>query len=192
MLCAMTKTLIGRKQLLQLGLVGIGAHTLALLGCSDDETTNGSGGSGATGAGGAGAAGGGGGDGGSAGDGGQGQGGEGGQGGGSGGSGGGGDACAAMIVAQISLNHAQPHTLEIPLADIIAGVDATYDTGGPSGHCHRVTITAADFTTLKNGGSVTVFSCNGGDHEYVLSCAPGAPAPGDPMCDINDQTGACA
>jgi hypothetical protein len=100
-------------------------------------------------------------------------------------------ACDAMIVAAISGNHG--HALEIPLADIEAGVEVVYDATGEAGHCHEVILTAEDFATLRDGGVVTKFSCNGGDHQFVLSCAPGAPAPVDPpRCGGNgDNTGAC-
>ena len=108
---------------------------------------------------------------------------------GTGGAGGGGAACTAMITAAISANHG--HSLEIPLADIEAGVDMTYSAQGTAMHCHEVTLTAADFATLKAGGSVTKHSCNGGDHEYVLSCAPGAPQPGTPDCSQDPNFGAC-
>jgi hypothetical protein len=193
----MAKT-ISRKQFLNLGVALAGGQLLATAACSDDEGNETTG---------TGATGGSSGDGGSTGDGGDGsgqggsgattsQGGSGqggsGQGGtGQGGAGGGGDLCTAMVTADISLNHAQPHVLEIPLADIMAGAEKTYDTTGPATHCHRVTVTAADFDTLKSGGSVTLVSCNGGDHEYVLSCVAGAPAPEDPMCDSGDSTGQC-
>ena len=108
---------------------------------------------------------------------------------GTGGAGGGGAACTAMITAAISANHG--HSLEIPLADIEAGVDMTYSAQGTAMHCHEVTLTAADFATLKAGGSVTKHSCNGGDHEYVISCAPGAPQPGTPDCSQDPNFGAC-
>ncbi len=90
-------------------------------------------------------------------------------------------------LADISLFESAPIAGGLCLSKTVDGF--TYDTTG--GHCHRVTITAADFTTLQNGGSVTLFSCNGGDHEYVLSCGPNPPAPQDPMCGGGDSTGAC-
>ncbi len=100
------------------------------------------------------------------------------------------NACAAMIVATISNNH--NHSLVVPLADIDAGVDVTYDTSGTAMHCHQVTVTAADFQTLKAGGVVIKAACNGQtDHEYVLSCAPGAPLGGDPDCSQDPMLGAC-
>jgi len=97
--------------------------------------------------------------------------------------------CAALVTAAISNNHG--HVLELPIADIDAGADKTYKVTGTATHCHQVTITAADFATLKGGGVVTKKSCNGGDHEYVLSCAPGAPAPGVPDCAADPALGTC-
>ncbi len=101
-------------------------------------------------------------------------------------------ACSgAVIVAEISLNHG--HELEIPVADIMAGVETSYDADGTSGHCHRVVMTSEDFATLRAGGSVTKISCNGGDHEYVLSCEFGAKPPGDPAkeCEQDGNAGSC-
>jgi hypothetical protein len=185
---------ISRKQFLQVGIAAAAAHLTAAIGCGDETSetnaTSANGGNGASGNAGGGANTGGtgnsGNDGGTPNSGGAAAGGMG-QGGGDAG------ACmGAMLTAAISLQHPSPHVLQIPIADVIAGGDKTYDTTG-SNHCHRVTLTAADFATLKGGGSVTVFSCNGGDHEYVISCAANPPAPVDPpQCGgASDQTGAC-
>ena len=94
------------------------------------------------------------------------------------------------IVAVISMNHG--HALEIPLADIEAGVETTYNTSG-SNHCHEVVLTAEDFATLRAGGTVIKYSCNGGDHEYALSCVDGGAQPGDPAkaCASEPQFGSC-
>jgi hypothetical protein len=81
----------------------------------------------------------------------------------------------------------------IPMADIIAGTQRCYNAEGTAGHAHYITLTAADFTTLRNGGNVTKFSCNGGDHQYVLSCAAGAPAPVAPtQCTATSNEGGTA
>ena len=99
-------------------------------------------------------------------------------------------ACSEDILsAEISNNHG--HTLEIPLADIDAGVETTYDATGDSGHCHEVVLTADDFATLRAGGTVIKFSCNGGDHEYVLNCAGRGKPPGAPDCADDPQFGSC-
>ncbi len=97
--------------------------------------------------------------------------------------------CAATVFAAISANHG--HELEIPLADIEAGVEMTYSAQGTAGHCHQVTLTAEDFATLQAGGTVRKFSCNGNDHEYVLSCAADPPAPEAPDCSADPGFGSC-
>ena len=95
------------------------------------------------------------------------------------------------IVAVISMNHG--HALEIPLADIEAGVETTYDATGTAGHCHEVVVTAEDFANLRAGLTVIKYSCNGGDHEYALSCVKGGEQPGDPAaeCAMDPQFGSC-
>ena len=97
----------------------------------------------------------------------------------------------------ISLNHTAAqggaHALTIPMADIMAGVDKCYDAKGASGHSHYVAMTAADFTMLRSGGTVTKFSCNGGDHQYVISCAANPPQPGTPsQCTATSMEGGTA
>ncbi len=96
-----------------------------------------------------------------------------------------------IVAAAISNNHG--HVLEIPLADIDAGVETRYDASGAAGHCHEVIMTPADYEALRAGETVIKFSCNGGDHEYVLSCTEGARPPGDPARDCQDDPnfGAC-
>lgn len=96
-----------------------------------------------------------------------------------------------VVVAVISMNHG--HELQIPLADIEAGVETTYDATGTSGHCHEVILTAEDFATLRAGGTVIKYSCNGGDHEYAISCAKGGEQPGDPAkeCAVDPGFGSC-
>jgi hypothetical protein len=116
--------------------------------------------------------------------------------GGAGGSGGGKDAgsggdgasgCAAAITAIISMNHG--HALSIPAADVTAGVDKIYNARGTSAHDHFVQVTSADFAMLKSGGTVIKKSCNGGDHEYALSCGTPTRQPGAPTCSAGDECG---
>jgi hypothetical protein len=141
---------------------------------------------GAGGSGGSGGAGGKGGSGGSAGSGGR---------GGSGGAGGskdagadGGGICGANVTANVSMNHATgPHALIIPAADIAAGVAKVYVTTNVPGmtaqtHMHWVQVTAADFTALKAGMTVTKHSCSGQAHEYVLKCGGTNTMGGAPTC----------
>ncbi|MCE7895017.1 MAG: hypothetical protein DYH12_35810, partial [Sorangiineae bacterium PRO1] len=97
--------------------------------------------------------------------------------------------CSGDVVAAISQNHG--HALTVPMADIEAGVEKTYSAKGSANHCHQVTLTAQDFATLKAGGVVTKKSCNGTDHEYVLSCGS-APAPAVPSCAGTPSLGTCA
>lgn len=92
---------------------------------------------------------------------------------------------AAEITAEIFDNHG--HELVIPMADITAGLAKTYDAQGEAGHSHFVELTADDFTALKMGMTVRKYSCNGGDHQYVLSCAAPDGAPAAPTC--NDDCG---
>lgn len=97
------------------------------------------------------------------------------------------DSCAAEVMVTSS-GQFHTHTLTIPLATIQAGGEvsiATSNDGQGEGHTHQVTITAEDFTALKNGEHVTISSCDGGHyHQYVLSCVAGAPAPTVSGCPI--------
>jgi len=65
------------------------------------------------------------------------------------------------------------HTLDIPLADIIAGTEQNYVAGGS--HTHDVTLTADDFATLRETGQVVVMAADGGDpphpHTVTIICA---------------------
>lgn len=108
-------------------------------------------------------------------------------GGGNGGSAGGGDACMGDIEAEISMNH--DHALTVPIADIMAGVAKVYNAQGTASHPHYVELTAEDFATLRSGGTIKKVSCNGGDHEYVLSCGEATETAGNPMCMMNDMCG---
>ncbi len=91
----------------------------------------------------------------------------------------------------ISGNHPDgAHALTIEVVDLDSATDITYDISGAAQHCHEITLTVADFTTLKGGGSVTKLTCNGGDHEITLSCGT-PPQPGVPDCDATPNFGAC-
>src|SRR5262245_48554088 len=192
----MSKIRITTREFLSLGL---GLAGTGLLGCGGDEAKgkgdSGAGGSGSGGSGGSGGKGG--------------SGGSGGTGGSSGGGGSGGSsamdagakdssspmdsgknaaACAGEISADISANHG--HELKIPLADIMAGKEKCYNAQGASNHAHYITVTAADFTALKDGKVVTKVSCSGTQHEYTLSCKT-PPAAGDPTmkCAADPKAG---
>lgn len=69
--------------------------------------------------------------------------------------------------ADIAANHG--HAITVPLADVTAGTDRTYDITGTSLHMHAVTVTAADFATLATGAPVTVTSTTGGGHTHRVT-----------------------
>jgi hypothetical protein len=81
----------------------------------------------------------------------------------------GGEACSSDPTSSFDL-HA--HTLDIPLADVLAGVDADYIAGG--GHDHDVHVTAENFAALAAGEEVVVTSGDGGmgphSHMVTLIC----------------------
>jgi hypothetical protein len=189
---------LSRKDFLKGGLAVVAAAAgIAQVGCSDDDDDHGHDDAGTSGAGGStggsgGSAGGAGGSGGSTG----GRGGSGGAGGSTGGAGGstggtggstggtggstagtagtGGSECADPAET-IAANHpaGMEHTLTVPPADVTAGTEKTYSIMGNSLHTHSITLTAANFTTLQGGGSVTVASTTGAAHTHMVtvSCA---------------------
>lgn len=116
---------------------------------------------------------------------------------GSGGSGGGAaDMCTEDVTALCSPSDGavdgHTHTLVIPLADIMAGVTKSFESSEDVGHTHCVELTAEDFDTLKSGGVVKKPTCNGGNHEFVISCAASPPAPVNPTsCPGGDSDGEC-
>jgi len=119
-------------------------------------------------------------------------GGAGGQSGGTGGAGGvggtggaSGNSCAANVVAEISCPHPVAHALTVPMADIMAGVDKMYDIKGASTHSHMLTLTAADFTTLKSGGTVFKFTPSDNQpHCVTLSCGVAGDPEVAPVCMV--------
>ena len=91
---------------------------------------------------------------------------------GGGGAGGAGGASAADCVnngtnSVIGTNHG--HTLTVDKADVVAGVDKTYDIKGSSLHTHSVTLKAADFMMLAQNQQVTVTSSTGGAHTHTVT-----------------------
>jgi hypothetical protein len=77
----------------------------------------------------------------------------------------------AMTASTISVNHG--HALAVPAADVLAGVEKTYDIKGTSAHPHAITVTAAMFAMLKLGTAITVTSTNVGNHTHdvTVTCA---------------------
>src|SRR5688572_21799775 len=95
---------------------------------------------------------------------------------GSGGSGGGG-ACSDDLMATSTIDDAHDHTVTIPLSDIVAAMPGSFTFSVVSGHTHTIDLTAADFASLKSGGSVTKTSSvetgaiGAHDHDATLTCA---------------------
>lgn len=73
--------------------------------------------------------------------------------------------------SSIGSNHG--HSLTVSKADVTAGTEKTYNIQGSSGHPHTVTITAANFTTLKGNNSISVTSSAdaGHTHSVTVTCA---------------------
>lgn len=80
-------------------------------------------------------------------------------------------ATCASTTAAISANHG--HAIAVPAADIVAGVDKTYNIKGGSQHPHTVLVSAAMFTMLKAGMSIMVTSSQdaGHTHAVTVTCA---------------------
>ena len=72
--------------------------------------------------------------------------------------------------AQIAGNHS--HAATIPSADLMGSADKTYSIQGASGHTHSITLTAANFASLRAGNSVSVTSTSSGHtHVCTIKCA---------------------
>lgn len=65
------------------------------------------------------------------------------------------------------------HSLTIPKEDISAGVEKIYDLSNVDDHIHQVTISAAQFQSLKGNNSINVTSTSdsGHTHGVTVSCA---------------------
>jgi hypothetical protein len=73
----------------------------------------------------------------------------------------------ASTGATIANNHG--HAITVTAAEANAGVDKTYQIQGTSLHPHTVTITAAQFTMLKSGGTIMVTSSTDAMHSHVVT-----------------------
>ncbi len=82
-------------------------------------------------------------------------------------------ACTQPPEALIANNHPAAHSLVVPLADIEAGADKTYDIQGASAHPHTVTITAADFAALAAGQPIQMESSMDAGHTHLVSVVCG-------------------
>jgi hypothetical protein len=60
-----------------------------------------------------------------------------------------------VTACKASFTGKDEHELVIPVADLASTADRTYDVQGIAGHAHSLTLTAANFETLRKGGPVT-------------------------------------
>jgi hypothetical protein len=94
------------------------------------------------------------------------------------------EACD-RLVARIGKNHG--HAFPIGVADVLAGVEKTYDLSGSSGHRHLVTVTPNDFSAVRRGERVRLASTKEGGHIHrlMLECMPLVDPPSRiNVCDI--------
>ncbi|MFK8002710.1 MAG: hypothetical protein AB8H86_24205 [Polyangiales bacterium] len=72
-------------------------------------------------------------------------------------------------------DHPLPHAegIEFPAADVIAGVEVTYDITGASRHPHTLVVTPEHFARLAAGEAVTIESSfdNRHVHDVTLMCS---------------------
>ncbi|MCX4243345.1 hypothetical protein [Paraliomyxa miuraensis] len=82
----------------------------------------------------------------------------------------GGGECEDDPDVSIASNHG--HQLVIPLADLGASDDVTYDIRGEASHSHLVTLTTQQLARLYRGETVAVFStvAEAHDHLVTISC----------------------
>lgn len=78
-------------------------------------------------------------------------------------------SCDMDPSVMISANHG--HALVVPLADVMAGVEVTYDITGTADHAHMVTLGPDHFAMLEQGIQVTVASSVAGhNHQVTVAC----------------------
>lgn len=82
-----------------------------------------------------------------------------------------GNCLANGTKSTITANHG--HSLTVSTADIQAAAQKIYSIQGSSGHNHEVTLTTANFNSLKSNSSITVNSTSGDGHTHsiTVSCA---------------------
>lgn len=81
------------------------------------------------------------------------------------------DCLANGTNANISGNHG--HAITVSKDDVSDGTEKTYAIQGSASHDHNVTLTAANFTALKNNNSIQVDTTSGSGHMHgiTVSCA---------------------
>lgn len=80
------------------------------------------------------------------------------------------------VIARIGQNHG--HVLEVKPADVLAGVEKTYDLTGSAGHGHAVTLGAEDFKRIRAGEILRKPSTREGHlHRLYVRCSPAVDPP---------------
>jgi hypothetical protein len=69
--------------------------------------------------------------------------------------------------AMIGSNHG--HAIAVSAADVNAGIEKMYPIQGSSQHPHTVTLTAADFATLRETGTLMVMSSMDANHRHAVT-----------------------
>ena len=77
------------------------------------------------------------------------------------------DCLANGTTSSIGSNHG--HSLTVSKTDVENGVEKTYNILGSASHNHEVTITTANFSSLKNATSIQVSSTSGDGHTHSVS-----------------------
>jgi len=81
------------------------------------------------------------------------------------------DCLANGTSSSIGANHG--HTLTVSKTDVENGIEKTYPIQGSASHNHNVTVSAANFTSLKSNNSIQFVSTSnsGHTHNVTVSCA---------------------
>ena len=81
------------------------------------------------------------------------------------------DCLANGTSSNIESNHG--HRLDVTKDDVSNGVEKTYSIQDGANHNHGVTITSANFNSLKSNNSIQVVSTSGDGHTHnvTVSCA---------------------
>lgn len=82
------------------------------------------------------------------------------------------ESAFSRVIAKVGKNHG--HVFDVAFADVVAGVEKTYDLTGTGGHPHSVTLSADDMKSLSKGQIVRTKSTKGLGHAHrvLVRCAP--------------------
>ena len=96
------------------------------------------------------------------------------------------ESLACSPTTEISNNHG--HAVEVPAADVVAGVQKRYSIQGTSAHRHFITVTVAMFEQLRAKQTVTVRS-GGVTHTHVVTISCALSEPCGPIATISANHG---